>query len=579
MFMVDELLQQQFPQLNRRPWLFQPLKFLVSKLLHEREFQEFAHNYPHLTGIDFVEQVLLYFNFSYSLRGCERERIPADGRVVIIANHPIGSLDGLALIKLISELRPDVKVVSNQMLMALKPLHPLLLPVNNMSGGTVRAKLKRIHQHLCDEGALIIFPAGEVSRLRPQGVRDPRWHDGFLKIAARAQAPILPVHLEGRNSSLFYSASMIYKPLSTALLVTEMFKQRSHDLPVRIGEIIPFDSWQSLPLASEQIVKLFKRHLYRLGRDGKPVFRTQPAVALPESRADLARVLFAEGRQLGETDDGKLIWLYDYRADSPVMREIGRLREIAFRAVGEGTQSRRDIDIYDCAYQHLILWDTRALEIVGAYRLGDAARLHRQTPGLYSASLFDYLPTMDPYFEQGLELGRGFVQPRYWGKRSLDYLWYGIGAFLRCYPQYRYLFGPVSLSGQLPVAARDLLVDFYGRHFRSREMLAIAHHPYVVSDNTCFTPAAQHASQSYPDAFRVLKARLAGMGVAVPTLYKHYTELCAPGGARFLAFGVDEHFGNCIDGLILIDTQMMAARKKERYFVRPCHGPESQLVK
>ncbi|MBU1311603.1 MAG: 1-acyl-sn-glycerol-3-phosphate acyltransferase, partial [Gammaproteobacteria bacterium] len=179
MISVDQVLSQNLPGLSNKPWLYKPVKGALRRLLHEQDFIDFAARYPHLQGLEFVEQVLDYFNFRYSVRDNEIERIPATGRVVIIANHPIGSLDGLALLKLVSDIRPDVKVVANQLLMALKPLHNLLLPVNNMSGGTERRALDNIQQHLAAEGALILFPSGEVSRLRPEGIRDGKWHSGF----------------------------------------------------------------------------------------------------------------------------------------------------------------------------------------------------------------------------------------------------------------------------------------------------------------------------------------------------------------------------------------------------------------
>lgn len=570
MIFVDELLQKRFPGLSKTPWLSTPLSFVLRRLLHEREFHDFAARYPHLTSQDFVEQVLDYFSFSYSVRDTERERIPSEGRVIIIANHPIGSLDGLVLIKLVSEIRPDVKVVSNDLLMAVKPLHDLLLPVNNMGGVTARENLRNIHRHLTSEGALIIFPAGEVSRLRPQGVRDTKWQDGFLRIANRTVSPIVPVHLDGKNSPIFYSLSMVWKPMSTALLVTEMFRQRERHLPVRIGELIPCESWQATGLSSKQTVKLFRKHLYRIARRGEPVFRTQHAIALPENRRELSKCLHESSERLGETGDGKVIYLYRHQSYSPVLRELGRLREISFRAVGEGTNQRRDVDVYDSYYLHLILWDADKLEIAGAYRLGDARSLCDSAPGLYTTTLFEYSSAMRPYFERGLELGRGFVQPKYWGKRSLDYLWYGIGAFLQRYPEYRYLFGPVSISGSLPLAARTVLVDFYRLYFPPLEHLASAHNPFVASQSdNALSPSLLFCGTDYHADFRVLKRLLADIGATVPTLYKQYSELCEPGGVQFLAFGVDPVFNNCIDGLILVDASRLREHRRQRYLEKP----------
>ncbi|MCB5227071.1 lysophospholipid acyltransferase family protein [Alishewanella sp. 16-MA] len=566
MLNVEQLLEQHFMSDQPKPWWYRPGKMLLSYLLHEREFQAFAARYPHLQGMEFVEQVLEYFQFSYSVRDDELDHIPSTGPVLLIANHPIGSLDGLALLKLVSGLRPDLKIMANQLLMSLAPMQNLLLPVNNLNGGTERHKLEAIQQHLAAAGALIIFPAGEVSRLRPQGVRDGKWHSGFLRLASQANAPIVPLHLTARNSWVFYAASALYKPLASMLLVREMFKQKGKTMAVRIGEQIPCNSFSQLSLPVPVKVKLFKKQLYRLATDRPSLFITQTAIARPEPRAVLKKAM-SQCQRLGETRDGKLIYLYQHQQSSPIMREIGRLRELAFRAVGEGTGQRRDIDRFDSHYAHLLLWDNEDLEIVGAYRLADTNKvLAEQGPtGLYTQTLFQFSPSMQPYLAQGLELGRSFVQPRYWGKRSLEYLWYGIGAYLKQNPQVRYLFGGVSLSNSYPVPARDLLVYFYGLYFGSALPSAEAKRPYPLAAPTVQQLAQHFTGNDYAADFSQLKHLLANMKVSVPTLYKQYSELCTPGGTTFLAFGIDPEFANCVDGLVLVDLSLVTATKRARY--------------
>ena len=566
MFSVADVIHQQYPDLAKRPFIAKPLIYLLRQLLHETDIREFVERYPHLDGIDFVEQVLDYFNVTYSVRDNEKQHIPSTGKVVIIANHPIGSLDGLALLKLVHEVRTDVKVMANQMLMSVKALNNLLLPVNNMGGNTPKENMNNIHTHMQNEGALLIFPAGEVSRLRPQGIRDTKWHSGFYRIAKQHNAPILPLFIDAKNSPLFYSMSMIYKPLSTALLVKEMFKQRKAHFPIRIGKIIPPQSYSARNLNLKQTVKLFKKHLYAIAQNKPLVFDVQNPIALPENRSVLQQELKQRCQLLGETSDNKRIYLYEHHESSAIMREVGRLREIAFRAVGEGTLNKRDIDQYDSDYYHLLIWDNNDLEIVGAYRFGDATKL--VTPAsnnLYSATLFDYSEKMNPYFAQGLELGRSFVQPRYWGKRSLDYLWYGIGAFVRQYPQYRYLFGPVSLSDAYPEKAKQAIVHFYQRYFgcggSSSGECATAKIPFILKE----PPAIDFNGDDYKSDFTALKHYLQSMGLNIPTLFKQYTEIAEDGGVCFHAFNIDPEFNNCIDGLIMVDMQMLKKKKRERY--------------
>ncbi len=563
MISVDQIVELHLPRLQRHPLLSQGVRGVLRRLLREQNFRHFAQQYPHLEGFQFVEQVLEHFAFSYAVRDNERERIPAQGRVVIIANHPIGSLDGLALLNMVGGIRRDVKIVANGLLAELAPLKRLLLPVTMMGGRSAARQLKAIMEQLQGDGAVIIFPAGEVSRLHPEGVRDGRWNPGFLRLAGQAQAPIVPIHIDGRNSALFYGASMLYKPLATLLLVKEMFGQHQKSIGLRIGHPIPHGSYGSLPMAPEAAAKLLRKHLYRLAQDKPDLLKVETAIAHPVNRSALAQAVTA-CELLGETPDGKRIHLFRGALDSPILREVGRLRELSFRAVGEGSGARRDLDRFDAHYDHLILWDSQDLEIAGAYRMARTAQVlaEQGVQGLYTNSLFEFAPAMQPYLQQGLELGRSFVQPRYWGKRSLDYLWFGIGAYIQRYPQCRYLFGPVSVSREMPQAARDLLIYHYRRHYGAAD-LAHARRPYVPCEE--LDVGAQFTGQDSAADFVRLKHLLAHMGSSVPTLYKQYAEVAGPGGVRFLDFGVDPDFSHCVDGLVLVDVEMLKPHKRERY--------------
>ena len=568
MFTIDEVLDKQYPRLSNNPFFGYSIKPLLRRLVREDDFAGFARRYPHLQGIDFIEQILEYFSFSYTVSNSSLENIPVSGRVMIIANHPIGSLDGLALLKLIHGVRSDVRIVANELLMFVEPLRPCLLPVNNMGGRTDKNALQEIVRSLHNEEAVIVFPAGEVSRLGPKGIRDGKWQKGFLSIASRAKAPILPVHIKGRNSSGFYTASLLCRPLSTIMLIGEMFRQRQHQIAFTVGRIIPNESYRGLQLSSADKVKLFKEHVYRIGKGRSPVLRTESGIARPERRSDLKKELKC-AEMLGITPDDKKIFLYNSSHTSPVIREVGRLREITFRMVGEGSGSRRDVDRFDRYYNHLILWDEEDLEIVGAYRFVDAAAVMKQygLGGLYTNSLFSFDPEIHGFLKHGLELGRSFVQKRYWGKRSLDYLWYGIGAYLAKNPQFRYLFGPVSISNTMPAAARELLIYFYQLYFSPETDCSCSKNPYRFSAPRQEL-AREFTGDDYKHDFKKLKLLLANMGTSVPTLYKQYSQLCESGGVNFLDFNIDPDFGNCIDGLVVVDLKKLKNKKKKRYMGR-----------
>ena len=518
-------------------------------------------------GFDFIDQVFDYFNFSYAVSHLDRRNIPASGRLVIVANHPLGALDGLALLKLVGEVRRDVKIVVNDVLMDFKAIDSLLLPVDNLNKSTQKSSIRHILSCLENEQAVIVFPAGEVSRIRPNGVRDGKWSAGFLSFAKKTKAPVLPVHVGARNSSLFYSSSVVYKPLSGMLLAHEMFNKHSKTINFRIGEPIPYRSIESLPLGKKELSKLLRNEVYRLGKGKTTLLATEQTIIHPQDRYALKNEL-KRAELLGVTADNKKIFLFDYQADSAVMNEIGRLRELSFRKVGEGTGLRRDIDRYDTYYKHIVLWDEQELEIAGAYRLAEAKKLleKKNQQAIYSQELFDYnADLISPYFEQGIELGRSFVSPKYWGRRSLDHLWYGIGAYLQRYPTIRYLFGPVSLSNRYPEFAKALIVSFYWQYYGDKEGLAVSKTPYQITTEVKDQVAEVIKGLDYGADFKAMRVQLKHMNVTLPTLYKQYTELCEKGGVRFIDFNVDKNFANCIDGLIMTDISQFKAKKRQRY--------------
>lgn len=559
MLSVESLLKSRFPEFdNFNPLIRKSLLIFFRFILNEKRFIAFSEQNPHLFGFDFVDQALDYFNFKSLVSDGDRENIPCSGKVILVANHPIGSLDGLALIKLVGNVRGDVKMMANQMLSNIKPLQNLLLPVDNINRQTQCQSLRDIDQHLKRQGAVIIFPAGEVSRIKPNGIRDGKWNSGFLRLAIKHKAPIVPIFVEGRNSVLFYSLSAIYKPLSTLLLVREMFKQKDRELRVKIGNAINYETYNNIPLDLKARSGLFRKHIYKLPkhRTAKYLKKRVKGVAHPENRQRL-REEIRSCELIGQVTIDMQIYVYQFSGDSVLMREIARLREISFRAVGEGSGKRRDMDIYDRYYDHILIWDESRLEIAGAYRLLRTNSM--PVSSLYSNSLFEYSEEAKPYLDNGLELGRSFVQPDYWGKRSLDYLWQGIGAYLNKYPEIRYLFGPVSLSNSIPDDAKNLIVEFYRCHFPAVNNWAQARKPYRQSGNIRFDVL------QYDTNLQKLNYSLKKMQVEIPTLFKQYTRICYAGGVEFADFNVDEDFENCIDGLVLLDLVYLEASKRERY--------------
>ena len=564
MISVERSFFEKFPRLaaGRARSFSQPVVELLRKIACEERINRVLADLAPLTGFDFVERALEKFGVSYRIAHTDRENIPAEGRIVIVANHPLGAFDALALVHLVGGVRRDVRILANDVLSQLAQLSSLLLPVNVFGSGASAGRLRDAYRALENEQALIVFPAGEVSRMGPQGVRDGRWSSGFVRMARHAGASVLPVHIAAHNSPTFYGVSMLAKPLSSLLLPREMFVPQQ--LGISVGE--PVAASELGTDQAEPVAQAMRRHVYQLAKRRPTVFVTSRTIAHPESPLAIRHAL-KRAQELGATQDGKRILLIDAQPDCPVLREIGRLRELSFRRVGEGSGLRRDLDRFDTHYRHLVLWDEQALAIVGAYRLGEGARIlaAQGLPGLYSSTLFDYLPPAREFIAEGVELGRSFVQPAYWNSRSLDYLWQGIGAYLRHRPDLRYLFGPVSISAALPPAAREWIVHCHRHYFGDGEGSAASRNPLKISPHVEAAAAHAWADKDAKAGLIQLKRQLAQMECAIPTLYKHYVDLCEPEGVRFLAFGTDPAFGHCVDGLIRLDLRFLRAAKRSRY--------------
>ena len=563
---VENEIKKKFPKIDLdSSFINKSLIKIAKKVVHEKSINEFLKNNSHKKGFEFVDAVLDNFDFDYTVSSNDMQNIPSSGKVVIIANHPLGGLDALCLLKLVGKVRKDVKIVANDFLAGIEALSSLFVPIDNYKKRQSKKDIKAIYDTLNSDQAIIIFPAGEVSRATAKGIKDPAWNKGFLNFAQHCNAPILPILVDGKNSKLFYTISILNKTFSTLLLSNEMFKKKSKKISIKIGEIIPNENIIPKGIDKKYLLSLYKKHLYALRKGKKSFFVTQKAIAHPESRQDIMNEL-KSSKIIGETSDGKLIYLYNYSDDSIVLKELGRLRELSFRSVGEGINKKRDTDKYDIYYEHIILWDREALEIVGSYRIGNGEFINNNLgiSGFYSSTLFTYKDEFVPYLNDSIELGRSFVQPKYWGSRALDYLWYGIGAYLKSNPQIKYMYGPVSISASLPTIAKDMLVFYYSLYYASDKNLLESKLPYQYSVDVN-TLKEMFSCEDKKGDFKRLKTALSSMGVAVPTLFKQYSELCEEGGVNFQGFNIDPDFSNCVDGLIVVEIDKIKDKQKSRY--------------
>lgn len=286
MFSIDHIIAELWPQSEPNSWqqrltrfLLRPVYLQVSKpdswsnrllkrLMHEKEFQEIATRYPQHRGLDMAEKVLESLNLRCGVSEHSLEHIPKSGPLIIVANHPTSLLDGFVLTNAVSRVRRDIKIISNRLMMLfLEPVASLLIPVDQISHCVVQDARKQMHEQLESGGVLVIFPAGAVSRVLATGLQDIEWQSGFVRMARKYQASILPVFIHGRNSLGYYAMDMVSNSLSAILLgMKQMFRRKNSTMHLTIGEPIPFDGFDTLKLTDSEIAEKFRKHVMQLGK-------------------------------------------------------------------------------------------------------------------------------------------------------------------------------------------------------------------------------------------------------------------------------------------------------------------------
>jgi putative hemolysin len=541
--------------------------FALNKIMHINEVNSVIKKYNDRYGFDFIDDLFEHLDFSFSVKHKDRMKIPAEGKLIIVSNHPLGGLDGLLLLKLISEIRTDVRIVANDILLNLENLSDLFLPLDIFSPRNQIKQIKEIEKALTNDEAVIIFPAAEVSRMSWNGIKDNKWMKGAVKLSKKQNVPILPLNIDARNSISFYLISMLNKRFSMLFLTREIFKSKGKDINILIGDPISSEVFQKDFLDINETMKLLKKHVYKIGKGKKGIFKTEKNIIHPVNTRQIRKELF-QSELLGTTVDNKMIFLTEYNESKNVMQEISRLRELTFRKVGEGTGKKADMDKYDKYYKHIVLWDDDNLNIVGSYRLGLGKEIMEEKgiTGFYNSEQFLFYKNFFEIAMEGMELGRSFIQQKYWRSAALDYLWQGIGAFLNKYPSIRYLFGAVSISNSYSDYAKKLIISYYLKWYNFGRELALAKNKMNISRSDEEEISQILNTNNHTKDFRILKTTLMNLGFTVPVLYRRYTNISEFGATEFLDFNIDKAFNNAVDGFILVDLSMIKEEKKERYY-------------
>jgi len=518
------------------------------------------------------------------------EAIPSSGPVIVVANHPFGGGDALVLAHLLAGRRKDMRMLANGLLVRMEAVAPWLIGVDSFGVDAAASRrnigpMKQALAHLRNGGCLGIFPAGEVSAFSPQHgtIRDKPWSKHVAALVRKTGATVVPICFTGTNSWLFQVAGLMHPLLRTALLPHEFLRCQGKEIVLRIGKPLPASAWLSNQ-DDQSVVDAMRLRVDLLGGERRTPQRPRPRPNLlprawrkpaqgPEPVAAAGDPAWLAGEVAALPASALLaahgdlqVWIAGADAIPNILNEIGRLRELTFREVGEGTGRARDLDAFDTHYRHLFLWNAAKREIAGAYRMGlsDELLALAGRDGFYTHTLFRFHPAFLQRLGPSMELGRSFVTPAYQRKpHSLFLLWKGIGHFVARHPRYRTLFGPVSISSDYSMVSRSLMVEFLRQHHSDPTM-----EEWVTPRNP-FRPAArlqhQHAAiaaglQSI-DEVSSLVAGLEQDGKGVPVLLRQYVGM----NAVLLKFNVDRHFCDALDGLVVVDLRAADPRMMTRY--------------
>jgi putative hemolysin len=530
-----------------------------------------------------LEKLLDEMRVSLRADESDRSRIPASGPVVVVANHPHGILDGALLMRLLTRVRPDVKVLSNFLFLDIPELtrHFIFLDSfeTDRSVESTRRALREALAWLQDGGMLGVFPAVGSLRFQMPGPHggNPHWSDLAIRLLRRAQAAALPVYFCGNNMLGQQLLGMVHPKLRPAFQLQQFLQHEGKTIEARVGSTISYESLAAT--GPQEATEYLRWRTYLLGRrkhhaDTWPVVlrsrltaKLQKPLALAGDSAALAKEIQNLPAESCLIENGAFAVYLASACQVPLLlREVGRLRELTFRQGGEGTGKGLDLDQFDQYYWHLLLWNRARQELVGAYRAGSTAEIlsAHGISGLYTSTLFRYERMMFEKLGPALELGRSFVRPEYQRQYvPLMLLWKGIARLIAMHPEISVLFGAVSISNDYSQASRQLIYGFFETRMQSDELASLVEprNPFRAGllqrwDCRAMTRVLRELDQlSQP----ITDLEFDGKGL--PILLRQYAKL----GGKLLGFNLDRKFSNCLDGLILVDLRKTEPAVLERY--------------
>lgn len=544
--------------------------WLLMKILKISTLNKIYDRNKHLKDVEFLTSILNEFEIKFEIPEEDLKRLPKDGAYITISNHPLGGIDGILLLKLMLEREPNFKIIANFLLHRIEPLKPYVMPVNpfenHKDAKSSLAGIKDALRHLSENKPLGIFPAGEVSTYKDgKLVVDKPWEEGAIKLIKKAKVPVVPIYFHAKNSRLFYLLSQISDTLRTAKLPSELLTQKTRVIKVRIGKPISVAE-QNEHEGIENYSEFLRKKTYMLSnpfKKGIKILDTS-SLKLPKSPKEIATPankakILAEVQKIRQ-EDCRLLQSKNYEvffvsADKipNILHEIGRLREITFREIGEGTNESLDLDQYDKYYHHMFLWDDDTKEIAGAYRMGLGSQIYNKygIDGFYLHDLFRFEPELYDMMSKSIEMGRAFIVKEYQQKpMPLFLLWKGIVHTTLRYPEHKFLIGGVSISNQFSEFSKSLMIEFMKSHYYDPYVAQYIHpkKEYKVKLKDADKDFVFNETEADLNKFDKIIEEVEPGNLRLPVLIKKYIKQ----NARVIAFNVDPLFNNAVDGLMYI---------------------------
>lgn len=556
---------------------------VVSAVMKMTKINEVNHLYDKLKdkeGKDFFEAFVKERNLKYIIFEEDLAKIPKEGPFIIVSNHPLGAIDGILMTKILSEIRPDFKIMGNFLLEKIEPMKPYVISVNpfekrkeayNSTGG-----MRETLRHLQEGGCVGIFPAGEVSNKNNSfgEIRDKEWGKPVLKLIKKAKVPVIPMYFHAKNSRLFYQMAKIHPNLQTLMLPAEMMAERPDPIRIRVGKAVSVKMIDEME-TPEELGEFFQNKIYLLKsyfdkRKSLPEVLKLPNLKInfplqkaenvvqniidPTPQEDIEKEIaeLHKNEKMLFKNGAYEVFFATYDEIPSIMREIGRQRELTFRAVGEGSNLPFDLDEYDRHYHHLFLWDSTEKKLVGAYRmaLGKEVMKKYGIQGFYTSSLFEYDQELQPFFRKVIEMGRAYVVQEYQQKPfPLFLLWRGIVHVCLRNPEHKFLMGGVSISNKFSEFSKSLMIEFIRSHYYDGAVAQYIHpkNEYKVKlrnrDKNLFVDGVEADLNKLDKIIDDLEPEM-----RLPVLIKKYIKQ----NAKVVAFNVDPSFNDAIDGLMYI---------------------------